>query len=143
MVKPVNSTDNYSSRELTIRYYPGEIGDSSLYNMYEDDGKTFGTIGRGEFELLRISGMVQSEKNISIKMIRDGWDYNGMPRKRLIKLEIVGQKEDDKYEITINGSKIKKMKKESILGYYVDDKNRLNIQFSWDGTLTQINILRK
>jgi len=140
MVKPVNSTDNYSSRELTIRYYPGKMGDSSFYNMYEDDGKTFGTIGRGEFELLRISGMVQSEKNISIRMIRDGWDYNGMPRKRLIKLEIVGNYKDDIDQITLNSKKIKKKKKDNIPGFYFTDNSRLVIEFEWDGAMTAITI---
>lgn len=143
MVKPVNSTDNYSSRTLTLRYYPGLPGDSTFYNMYEDDGKTFGAIGRGEFELLRFTGVADSENGYSLHMIKDGWDYNGMPRKRLMIIEIVGQENDLKYKISLNGEKVRKMKKESGTGYYFDDLNRLIIEFPWNGTQTRINILKK
>lgn len=143
MVKAVNSTDNYSSRNLTIRYYPGNTADSTRYNMFEDDGKTTGTIGRGEFELIRMKGIVDQENNVSIDLLKDGWDYNGMPRKRNIKLEIIGKWENLKYDITRDGDKIKKMKKDGASGFYLDDKNRLVIEFPWDGSLTEINIRLK
>ncbi len=143
MVKPVSSTDNYSSKALTIRYYPSRIGDSSFFNMFEDDGKTYGTIGRGEFELLRFSAFVDSGKELMIKMIRDGWEYDGMPKNREIKLEIVNQLKDSKYDITINGEKIKKKKKKDVTGYSFGENNRLIIEFPWNGKLTQINIFEK
>jgi oligosaccharide 4-alpha-D-glucosyltransferase len=140
MVKPVNTTDDYSSKELTVRYYPAKVGDSSFYNLFEDDGKTFGTIERGEFELLRFSGIETDTGTMSIKMIRDGWDYDGMPRNRQIKLELVRHSAERKYSISINGGKIKKKKKKDSSGYYFNENNRLVIEFKWDGKLTQIDI---
>ncbi len=53
MVKPVNSTDNYSSQKLTLRYFPVSSGKTTENLMYEDDGKTFGAYEKGKYELLR------------------------------------------------------------------------------------------
>jgi alpha-glucosidase (family GH31 glycosyl hydrolase) len=144
MVAPVNSTDQYSSKELTIRYYPSSKGDSAFYNMFEDDGKTFGTIGRGEFELLRFKAEHPNEKSILITMIKDGWDYSGMPRKRILLLEIAGTNEKNKYEVFIDGKKVKSKRKdeESALTYF-SDTGRLTIEIPWRGEYTTIGIKQK
>ena len=52
MVKAVNSTDDYSSQHLTVRFYPDPSQKASKDVMYEDDGKTFGTYGKGVYEIL-------------------------------------------------------------------------------------------
>jgi len=143
MVKPVNTTDDYSSKEMTIRYYPGKPGDSSTFNVFEDDGKTYGTLSRGEFELLRLKASVSGNGELNLDMIRDGWDYNGRPQIRQIKLEIVGQIDGKEYLFTLNGKKLKKMKKKSRTGYYLNENDRLTIEFPWDGSFTRINVTNK
>ena len=140
MVQPVNSTDDYSSQKLTVRYYPAEVGDSSFFNMFEDDGTTYGTFGRGEFELLRLRAFQAEGHMLNIDMIRDGWDYKGMPKIREMKLEIVNQDPSKKYEITINGDKLKLLKKDNkVAGYYFEE-NRLVIKYNWGGDLVSIRI---
>lgn len=143
MVRPVNTTDEYSSNEMTIRYYPGQPGDSSSFNVFEDDGKTFGTIGRGEFELLRLKASNFNRGELAIEMIRDGWNYNGRPQIRQIKLEIIEQTDCKKYLFTLNGEKLKKKKKNRLSGYYFNENNRLTIEFPWDGSMTRIKITNK
>ena len=144
MVPPVNSTDNYSSKELAIRYYPGQPGDSSYYNMFEDDGKTFGTIGRGEFEMLRFVAINKDNKGYHVTMIKDGWDYNGMPKYRLMKFELAGSIPGDKYAVKLNGKKVKVKRKEGNGPiYYYSDSGRLVIEFPWSGELTNIQIQKK
>jgi alpha-glucosidase (family GH31 glycosyl hydrolase) len=140
MVKAVNSTDDYSSAELTIRYYPGQSGDSSFYNMFEDDGKTYGSIGWSEYEYLRFKAIRPNEMYLKIEMFRDGWDYRGMPKKRIITLEIVNQYPGLKQQIMINGKKIKAKSKKDVLPSYTFENNYLVIKFEWDGTLTRIEI---
>ncbi len=143
MVKPVNSTDDYSSENLTLRYYPAKAGDSSFFNMFEDDGKTYGTFGRGEFELLRFRAFHGEDQNLRIEMIRDGWDYRGMPKIRAMKLEIVNQDPAKKYQVTINGDKLKLLKKDKpVAGYYFEG-NRLIVKYNWGGDFVDILVATK
>ena len=143
MVKAVSSTDFYSSQELTVRYFPGSIGDTNSYSVFEDDGKTFGTIGRGEFELIIMTAWQTDEKTTRFEFKKDGWDYEGMPLKRVIELEIIGQA-DSKRNISINGEKMRKKKEsDQFEGYYFNKSGMLVIIFNWDGRLTKIDIVQK
>lgn len=142
MVRPVNSTDDYSSKILTIRYYPSEAGDSSGFNMFEDDGKTFGTLEREEYEILRFSSLVSEEGNIEIRMMREGWDFNGRPRTRNLRLEIAGQDSGSSYTLTLNGKKIPKRKNKTP-GYYFNEKGILVAETDWDGSLQKFTIRKK
>jgi len=143
MVDAVNSTDDYSSQLLYVRYYPGELQKIYFGSMFEDDGKTFGTIGRGEFELLNFSAINDETGTLHIEMLKDGWDYAGMPKQRVIKLEIVGQSPTQKKKITINGEKVSKKNPEKLVEGYYYENNRLVIDFNWNGELFKIDITNK
>ncbi len=144
MVKAVSSTDFYSSQELTVRYFPGSIGDTNSYSIFEDDGKTFGTIGRGEFELIIMEARQTDEKTIQFEFKKDGWDYEGMPKNRVMKLEIVGQSSSAKRNITINSEKVRKKKEsDSFEGYYFNTAGLLVVDFNWNGGLLEIDIIEK
>lgn len=140
MVKPVKSTDDYSTAELTLRYYPGKAGDSSFFNMFEDDGTTFGTIGRSEFEYLRFLAIQNDKGSIHFEMLKDGWNYSGMPKTRQIKLEIINQSDTKKYQLRINGEKIKAKNKKGAMPSYTFEKGYFVIDFEWDGSFTEIEI---
>ncbi len=86
MVKAVNSTVDYSSDEMTVVYFPLP-GKSSNSYMYEDDGKTFGSFRKGEYQLLKFQ-MVNGKKMI---FSSSGKGYRGAPSKRLIHLLIMGK----------------------------------------------------
>ncbi|MCF6170140.1 MAG: glycoside hydrolase family 31 protein [Bacteroidales bacterium] len=144
LVKAVSSTDFYSSQELTVRYFPGNIGDSSAYTIFEDDGKTYGTIGRGEFELMVMKARQPDEKSMQIQFSKDGWDYQGMPLKRVMKLEIVGQSPKAKRNITLNGEKMRKKKEsDNFEGFYFNSSGMLVVDFNWDGRMIKIDIIKK
>lgn len=143
MADAVNSTDDYSSQLLYLRYYPGELQEKYYGSMFEDDGKTFGTIGRGEFELLNFSALQDENGTQQIELFKDGWDYEGMPKQRVIKLEIVGQNPETKIRVRINDRKVSKKKPEKpVEGYYFENK-RLVIDFNWGGELLKIDITNK
>ncbi len=53
MVPAVNSTDDYHSDTLTLRYYKNPVTSFSKSVIYEDDGTTFGNYENGNYELLK------------------------------------------------------------------------------------------
>jgi oligosaccharide 4-alpha-D-glucosyltransferase len=87
MVKAVNSTDDYSSQHLTIRFYPEPSGKFSRSAMYEDDGKTFGTYEKGEYELLTFSQKNNSHFEFSVKTP----DHKYRIAKRKVTLQIMNE----------------------------------------------------
>jgi oligosaccharide 4-alpha-D-glucosyltransferase len=143
MVEPVNSTDDYSSQLLYLRYYPGELQKKYFGSMFEDNGKTYGTIGRGEFEMLNFSAIQDEKGDLKIEMLKDGWDFEGMPKQRVIKLEIVAQDAAQKKKITINGEAVKKKNPDKLVEGYYYENNRLVINFNWSGELLEIDIVNK
>lgn len=86
MVKAVNSTDYYSSKDLTVLYFPS--GKSSEGVMYEDDGKTFDAYKVGNFQLLKFSTEDGKKFTFSVS----GKGYKGEPSIRKVTFTIIGQK---------------------------------------------------
>jgi oligosaccharide 4-alpha-D-glucosyltransferase len=87
MVHAVNSTDYYSSKELTVLYFPLP-GKSSDGVMYEDDGKTFDAYKAGDYQLLKFS----TDDGEKFTFTVSGKGYENMPTKRKVTFIIVGQK---------------------------------------------------
>ncbi len=134
MVKAVESTDYYSSKNLTIRFYPAPEGKSSTGEMYEDDGKTFGAYEKGQYELLRF----QNVGGKTFLFSRTGKQYVGMPAERNVKFEImtgeIPKKTDFKFVEGDRQQKIrhKKAGDQQDLGWYYDkDKRCIVIDFVW------------
>ncbi len=140
LVRPVNSTDNYSSEKLTVRYYPGETGDTSRYTMFEDDGKTFGTIQKGQFELLNFTGVKNNRNDFFIQMERSGKGYEDMPAIRKMKVAIVDPGLDGKHKVRLNGKKLKHLKSSGSTGFYFDKNSRFVVAFEWNGEKTDITV---
>ena len=143
MVKAVESTVDYSSKDLTIRFYPAPAGKSSVGQMYEDDGKTFGTYEKGRYELLRF----QNVSGKTFLFSRTGKQYAGMPLVRHVKFEIMtGQmpkKADFKFIEGDRQQKIhhKKAGDRQNLGWYYDkDKKCIVIDFVWAGKTIEIGM---
>jgi len=140
MGPPVNSTDDYSSEKLTVRYYPDETGDTSRYIMFEDDGKTFGTIQKGQFELLNFTGVKNNRNDFFIQMERSGKGYEDMPAIRKMKVAIVDPGPDEKHEVRLNGKKLKHLKSTGSTGFYFDKNGRFVVAFEWNGEKTDITV---
>lgn len=110
MVKAVNSTVDYSSNEMTVVYFPLP-GKSSQSYMYEDDGKTFGSFQKGEYQLLKFQ-IINGKKMI---FSSSGKGYLGAPSKRLIHLLIIG-KNKSKSTFYLKNNKKKIIRKKLGLG---------------------------
>jgi oligosaccharide 4-alpha-D-glucosyltransferase len=143
MVKAVESTDDYSSKDMTIRFYPAPEGKSSEGQMYEDDGKTFGAYEKGEYELLRF----QNVSGKTFLFSRTGKQYEGMPLVRHVKFEIMSSQipehADFKFIERDRQQKIhhKKAGSQQDLGWYYDkDKRCIVIDFVWSSKTVSITI---
>ncbi len=135
MVKPVETTDNYSSAHLTLKFFPPENGKQAKSILYEDDGKTFGAYEKGHFELLRFE---YNRKSHTFRFSRNGNGYSGMPVQRQVKLEIVSFQNPGKTHFTLiqqgKSQKIKRRKNGSShkTGWYYDKKHhKLILDFPW------------
>ncbi len=134
MVKAVESTVDYSSKDLTIRFYPASEDKSSEGQMYEDDGKTFGAYEKGQYELLRF----QNVSGKTFLFSRTGGQYEGMPLTRNVKFEIMtGQMSGHTDFKFIEGGRAQKIRYQKDgdhknLGWYYDkDKKCVVIDFVW------------
>ena len=86
MVDDVESTEDYSSDDLSLHYYADESVRSASGQMYEDNGKSRLSLGQGEYELLRFASRHDGD-SLSIDLRREGGVYEGRPESR--ELEIV------------------------------------------------------
>ncbi len=90
MIKPIDTTHDYSSKELTLHYYFDKTVKQSAYEMYEDDGRYRQAIDAQKYELLNFEA-IQSENSLDqlvITLKRKKGNYSTMPDKRRIKLLI-------------------------------------------------------
>ena len=136
MTLPVNSTDNYSTKELTLTYYFDSSLDDNSYSMFDDDGSTYGSIEKNKYELITIERKYINDKLTEYHVKTTGEGYEGQPESRSIQLRLIGLNDNFKPKFTLNNNKLKKLKqrKQSKVGYYFDTIQRIwVINFEWNG----------
>ncbi len=75
MVQPVQTTDDYTTKELIIHYYHDQQVATSSGKLYDDDGKTPNAYENGKYELLKFDSTASSEE-LSIHFSSEkGTDY--------------------------------------------------------------------
>ncbi len=137
----VNSTDDYSTQELSFRYYYDSSDKANNYIMYEDDGSTFGTIEKEQYRLISFEReAVDSNSNVfTLKSMGNG--YPGEPETRKIILELTGYPTDISYSYTLNGIELPNQLPDDnkSQGYYTDITEGITIvYFNWEGDQTVI-----
>jgi hypothetical protein len=131
MTRPVNTTDQYTSKEFTIRYYPQ--GESSFV-QYEDDGLDNQALATGKYELLTYKGS-REQLVTKVHLTRES-SMKDKPAIRIITLQVKQKLTPDR--VSINGKSIKALKKDGT-GYFMKD-GWLNIRFTWKGEPLQVEI---
>lgn len=140
-VPAVNTTRDYSSRKLTLHtYLPGNDGTFGG-QMFEDDGYTYDTYERGEFELLHFEGL-QQLGTTSLRLHRSGDGWNGMPESRMVEVVLYGVNKrlrdiqfDERKLPLLQRNEQKGIKS----GFWQNDDGDWHIRFVWhgnDATLT-------
>ena len=113
MTASVNSTDDYSTENLTVKYYASEKTQSSTMFMYEDDGTTFGAFESKNFSKLMFTAKNSDQGQIDITLANKGKGYFGMPEKRNIEFRIIGINKINKINVeklTATDGKTKKLR---------------------------------
>ncbi len=87
MTPEIQTTRDYSSKELTLHYYADASVREASGRMYEDDGKSRTSLEDGEYELLDF-GAQQSGESLTISLQRNGGSYEGMPEQREVTLVV-------------------------------------------------------
>ncbi len=132
MVQQVNTTDNYSTKELVVKYYYDSTSVTNSYTMFIDDGSTFGSIDKNEFELLTFKRKHIDDNLTAFYVSGNGGKYKGKPQNRIISLELIGGGNNKNQLFTVNDKKLRKIKQDSKAeeGYYFDsNKNMWVITF--------------
>ena len=90
MIETIRNTEEYSSENLIIHYFLDDEVGKSEYTMFEDDGKTKGSIQKNLYELLYFEAR-NLEDILLLDFERDTkGKYDGMPENRAIELVIHG-----------------------------------------------------
>lgn len=97
--EPVKSTEEYDTKEITIRYYPSAL--QSTYAWYDDDGNTTKTLEKAEYELVTFKGITRGNA-ITIDITTNNPGNYGRRSKRRFRIEIAGAAGIDPH-VTANG----------------------------------------
>ncbi|MEM7283667.1 MAG: TIM-barrel domain-containing protein, partial [Pseudomonadota bacterium] len=141
MIEPIQTTEDYSSKQLTLHYYADESVRTARGKMYEDDGYSRDSLGTGAFELLEFSAK-QESNSLSISLKRSGSGYPNMPDTRSMDL-IVHNWTAETDHILIDGQYVKATKRlpRSGIGAAFDsDSATLRLRFPWQSSDSKIQI---
>ena len=143
MTKPVQSTRDYSSEQLTLHYYADSSIDCAKGEMYEDDGKTPDAIAKGEFE--RLNFYYLNDNGTQKFELRRSGDYNGKPQSRELTLVVHNQSAKPSH-ISVDGRYIQlvpqpaRFARLKNVAYYDKASKQLSIKVDWQADLTQLAI---
>ena len=87
MVAPLQSLDQYSTKQLELHYWHHASVGQSEGELYDDDGHSRTSLDDGAFELLQFSARNQQDQQLEISLSRQG-DFPGMPAARQLMLVV-------------------------------------------------------
>jgi hypothetical protein len=138
MVPPVNSTVEYASEKMTVRYYVNEAESYNAGLMYEDDGETFRSPPEDKgYEILSFNAISSEQTDIFVFKSTDensALDFT----ERMINFEIIGLETIDYKTVQLEdafgiNSIIEQKKNLDTDNWYLinNEENALNIRFDW------------
>lgn len=117
-VAPSQSTDSYSSKELTLHYWADPSVTQAQGQMYEDDGHTPDAYAKGQYQKLLFSA--QQKAGLSIQLASQG-RYPDMPQSRRLTLVIH------------HPGAVKAALLDGKPQHFARDADTLTLTFDWDG----------
>jgi hypothetical protein len=85
--EPISSTEEYDTKEITIRYYPSS--QTSTYVWFDDDGNTTKTLEKADYELVTFKGIARGNA-ITIDITTNNPNNYSRRSKRKFRIEIAG-----------------------------------------------------
>jgi oligosaccharide 4-alpha-D-glucosyltransferase len=95
----IGSTEEYDSKEITVRYYPSS--QESTYSWFDDDGTSTKTLEKADFEVVTFKGITEGNA-ITINITTNNPGNYGRRSKRRFRIEIAGAAAIDP-NVTANG----------------------------------------
>jgi oligosaccharide 4-alpha-D-glucosyltransferase len=141
MIDDIQTTQDYSSENLSLHYYADASVPEASGMMYEDDGESRLSLPSGEHEILHFES-TQDGNSLRIGLRRDGGEYDGMPGRRQLKLVIhnwladVGQIRFGEQQIEL----MRRVPKRAAGSHYDADTKTLTVLVNWDHKPTHLQI---
>lgn len=133
MINDIQTSKEYSTRNLTLHYYADESVLQSEGEMFEDDGESFDSLTKQNFDLLQFRAK-RSDSQLTVEFNRKGKSYKAAPHARNINLVIHNWPEAPNSVLLgdkpVKSSHIK----------YDQKRNVLKINFDWQMQATQLSL---
>ncbi len=142
MVDLVQTTRDYSSKNLTLHYYADTSVSCAKGEMFEDDGKTPLSIETGQFELLKFY-YLQDDTAQKFEFSRSGGDYSSKPESRNVTLVVHNQTALPK-QIRVDGKfmqlvpQLARFNRMQNVAYYDKATKQLKVKLDWQADKVQL-----
>jgi oligosaccharide 4-alpha-D-glucosyltransferase len=130
MIDDIDTTRDYSSKELTLHYYADASVTKSSGQMYDDDGESRLSLEQGEYELLNFRSRQQND-SLTIGLSRDGGEYSGRPSARELQI-VVHNWANPADEVLFNGKPAR--------ARHDRKSSTLTVQVAWDHSDANLEI---
>lgn len=128
----IENVGEYDPTILTIRYYPGAMGEKNSYTLYDDDRKSPTSLADGKFQLIKFTGDVEKKETV-IGIVSEG-SYDDMPPVRMLTLEVMDVAKPKKVALS-DGSRMEEMESPRMIrqyGWSYDSESRvLTVRFPY------------
>ncbi|WP_298315804.1 TIM-barrel domain-containing protein [uncultured Aquimarina sp.] len=126
MVRTIQNTEAYSTKELILHYYHDVKVENSLGKLYDDDGKTPNAYEKGKYEILNFESK-NTDNKLSIDFkTNTGSDYAKTARKISL---IVHNIETTPKSVTVGNKTIEVN--------WNEKENTLSIEFDWNSAVIE------
>jgi oligosaccharide 4-alpha-D-glucosyltransferase len=137
----IETTRDYSSKELTVHYYAEESVVESTGVMYDDDGESRTSLADGRYELLHFAAD-RAGDTLAIDLRRSGGDYDGMPAERQLTL-VVHNWTASVDSVSLGNTSVplrRTLQRDGNSAAYDEDRNRLTVRVRWDHEPVRLTI---
>jgi oligosaccharide 4-alpha-D-glucosyltransferase len=99
------STDDYSTENLTIHYYHDPEIEETEGWIYDDDGWTRGALKNEQYQLIELEAE-QERKGLELEVELEGGEFKGQPEARNLTFVVYGLEKSPK-KVKVNGKRLK------------------------------------
>jgi oligosaccharide 4-alpha-D-glucosyltransferase len=141
MTPEIDTTRDYSSKELTLHYYADESVAESTGAMYDDDGASRTSLQDGRYELLHFTAD-RAGDTLGIDLSRSGGEYEGMPSEREVTL-VVHNWTSEVASVSFGNAPVplrRKLRHNGNSAAYDKDRKRLAVRVRWDHAPARLTI---
>lgn len=137
MIEPIERSDAYSTRALTLHHWPDATVSESRGRLYDDDGKTFASHQGSAHEIVEFHSTLAGT-GLTLSLNRRGGDYPGRPEQRRITL-VLHRWAEAPTSIRIDG---RAPSQQADLQIDHDRRSRrLTLNFDWRGDATTLQLV--